>query len=89
MISEDAKKLLEASKINAQLVIKPIEKLIPIYKFCILLLIIYNIIISSLFGFYIYKSSYNSRLSTRAFVTSINKTVESCANVKRSDVRMD
>ena len=89
MNTEDTKRLLEASKINAELIIKPLEKLIPLYKFCIGVLILYNIIVSCLFGYYMHRSMYNDRLSTRAFVTSLNKTIESCTNVKRSNVRMD
>lgn len=89
MNTEDTKRLLEASKINAELIIKPLEKLIPLYKFCIGVLIFYNLIVSCIFGYYIHKSLHNNRLATRAFVTSLNKTVESCTNVKRSYVRMD
>ena len=86
---EETKKLLEASKINAQMIIKPMEKLIPLYKFCIGVLIVYSLTVTGLFGYYIHKSMYNDRLATRAFVTSLNKTIERCTNVKRSNVRMD
>ena len=89
MKSEETKKMFEQSKINAELIIKPYKKAIPLYKLCIHTLILYNILISCLFGYYIYKSMYNDRLSTRAFVTAINKTIERCDNVKRSNVRMD
>ena len=86
---EETKKILEASKINAQMIIKPIEKMIPIYKFCIGVLIVYGLTISCLFGYYVNRSMNNERLATRAFVTSINKTIESCTHAKRSNVRMD
>lgn len=89
MTTDDTKRLLEASKINAELIIRPIEKLIPLYKFCITVLILYSIVVSGLFGYYIHRSMHNDRLATRAFVTSINKTIESCTHVERSNVRMD
>ena len=52
-------------------------------------LILYSLVVSGLFGYYIHRSLHNDRLATRAFVTSINKTIESCAHVERSNVRMD
>lgn len=89
MTKEEAKKLFEESKMNAELIIRTLEKLIPLYKFCIGVLIIYSLTVTSLFGYYIHRSMYNDRLATRAFVTSLNKTIESCSNVKRSNVRMN
>lgn len=86
---EEMKKILEASKVNAQTIIKPMEKMILVYKFCISVLIVYGLTISCLFGYYVNKSLNNERLATRAFVTSINKTIESCTHVKRSNVRVD
>lgn len=86
---EEMRKILEASKVNAQTIIKPMEKMILVYKFCITVLIVYGLTISCLFGYYVNKSLNNERLATRAFVTSINKTIESCTHVKRSNVRMD
>lgn len=89
MTKEEAKKLFEESKMNAELIIRPLEKLIPLYKFCIGVLIIYSLTVTGLFGYYIHRSMHNDRLATRAFVTSLNKTIEGCTNVKRSNVRVD
>lgn len=89
MTKEEAKKLFEESKMNAELIIRPLEKLIPLYKFCIGVLIIYSLTVTGLFGYYIHRSMNNDRLATRAFVTSLNKTIERCTDVKRSNVRMD
>ena len=89
MQQKDLQNLLESCKINTETIIKPLEKMISIYKFIIAVLIVCNILTTSVFCYYIKTIFNNSRLSNRAYVTSMNKIMEKCTHVERSNVRVD
>lgn len=86
---KDFKKLIELNKVNAELLVRPLERVIPVYKITIYILVVLNILLSCLFCYYIHKNTeYNTKI-TKNFTYSINKITKECINVKRSDVGMD
>lgn len=86
---KDFKKLIELNKVNAELLIRPLERVIPVYKITIYILVVLNILLSCLFSYYMHKNTeYNTKI-TKNFTYSINKITKECINVKRSDVGMD
>lgn len=86
---KDFKKLLSLSKNNAEVIIKSMEKVLYIYKFFIVVLIVTNLILGYTFYHYINKNTEMSIKTSKSFTYSINKITKGLTNVKRSDVRMD
>lgn len=83
------KNLLTLSKNKAEMMIKPLERVILIYKIIIFTLLVLNLLICGLFAYYMDKNHTYNLKNTKTLTYTINKFTKECNNVKRSNVRMD
>ncbi|MBR6515432.1 MAG: hypothetical protein IKT40_01105 [Bacilli bacterium] len=83
------KSLLALSKNKAEVIIKPLERVISIYKVIIFVLLGLNLLLCGLFAYYIDENHAYNLKNTKTLTYSINKFTKECDNAKRSDVEVD
>jgi hypothetical protein len=83
------KNLLSLSKNKAEMIIKPLERVISIYKVIIFVLLILNLLVCGLFAYYMDKNHTYNLKNTKTLTYTINKFTKECNNAERSYVKVD
>lgn len=86
---QNLRSLLALSKTKAEVLIKPMELLLRVYKTIIIILVCLNLFFGGLLGYYIkINHEYNQKI-TKNLTYSINKCTKRCGDVERSYVEVD
>lgn len=89
MIKETLQDIIAISKYQAESIIKPVEKVLTVYKQFVCVLVLLNILLCGVFVYYIKTNTEATIAVTKTFTYSINKVTRGFSDAQRSDVGMD
>lgn len=89
MIKDDIQNIVAISKFQAESIIKPVEKVLTVYKQFVCVLVLLNILLCGVFVYYIKTNAETTLAVTKTFTYSTNKVTKGYSNAQRSDVRVD